>query len=186
MQQARNYPTSCSYHFQLGTEEIELEPSLTLKDADGIVQKYFGTDYVAFLDADIEAREDGERAFSRKLISFIDYVDTDHNYYLDEGTWYQFDRNYVRYLENAVSLIPLDRKPEIVHFDEASYQQWLKDGQHDSKKEYREKYLNQLLADKYGYDDRSQMHYEKMAIEYADLVRDNELGIYEDRYSAEA
>lgn len=165
-----------SYHIRLGDSVIELEPSLSLEEANDIARKYFGSDYLSFLDAEVEAREDGERVFSRKLITFIDYVNTEYNYYLDEGIWYQFDRNYIRYLENAVGMIPADFNPEIVHFDEPGYRQWLKDGHRDAKEFYRERYLNLLLAEKHGYEnyDRDVLQYEKLSVEYADLVREDE------------
>jgi hypothetical protein len=165
-----------SYHISFGADEIEIEPSLSLVDADRLVNQYFDSDYGVFLNADVEAREDGQRVFTRKLISFIDYVDTEHNIYLEGGTWYQFDRNYTKYLSNSVGLIPVNFNPELVQFDEEAYREWLAAGKRDAAKFYRERYLNDLLAESFGYEnyDRSTLLFEKYSIEYADLMHGEE------------
>jgi uncharacterized protein (TIGR04141 family) len=166
-----------SYHLPLKGEEIELDHSLSLEVADQIVKEHFSSDYGKFLLSDVEAREDGRFAFKRKLISFIDYVDSrDNKYYLDEGQWYEFDTNYLANLRNAVDLIPLELKPEIHTFDEKEYQQWL-GGKEDHEKFYRERFLNDKLSAEFSYEnfDRSIFRYDRMSIEYADLVRGDEL-----------
>jgi len=165
-----------TYHIKHESGEIELESSLNLQDADALVKKHFNSDYSNFLKAEVEAREDGERAFVSRLIHFVDYVDSNNKYYLEEGTWYKFDTNYLRYLQHAVSLIPIDLSPEMRTFDESAYQKWLKAGKRSKTEYYRERFLNELLSNKFGYKnyDRNILKYEKMSIEFADLVRDDE------------
>lgn len=164
-----------TYHLQYDSGEIELDDDLTLKTLESLVKEHFDSDFMKLLNANVEAREDGERAFIRKLICFVDYVDSANRYYLEEGQWYEFDTNYLRYLQDTVRLIPVDFDPEIRVFDEGRYEEWLREQKEDRKKEYREKYLNEFLARKFGYMnyDRRFFSYQSISVEIADLVKED-------------
>ena len=165
-----------TYHLQLRSDEKELDENLSLEEANKIVKSFFSSDYVSFLNAKVEVREDGETIFIKPLICFIDYVDSINHYYIDDGEWYQFDTNYLRNLQSTVNLIPIKKNTEIRIFDEEKYEKWLKDNKKDRKKYYRERYLNILLEKDYKYQnyDRTPFKYEKITVEYADLIKDDE------------
>lgn len=165
-----------TYHLLFDGGEAEIDSELTLKEVHTLAKKHFDNDFAALLFADVEAREDGVRAFAKKMICFVDYVDSKNNHFLENGEWFEFDSNYLKNLRDAVGSIPLNTVPEITVFDEGQYQAWLKTSDKHSVV-YREAYLNELLSKKYGYEnyDRKLFTNEKHNVEMADLVRGDEL-----------
>lgn len=166
-----------TYFIDLGSSEIEVDPHLSLVELRAIVDEHFNSDYSMLLTAAVEAREGNQRVFSKPFLCFIDYVDAKGRYYLDDGIWYQFDSNYLNYLRSAVTLIPLSTSPEIPILRDADYKKWIKAGKRDPAVHYREKYLNELLARAYGYEnyDRAQFKYDQLTYEVADLVKGDSL-----------
>ncbi len=157
---------------RVGKSHFQVDEKLSLDDLRSIVVKFFNGDYQALLNADVEAQDDGARVYVKPFVNFIDYVDTQDNYYLDEGKWYQFDKNYLGNVRNEVDKISLDFSTEITRFNEAAYQAWLV-SQPVGKKHYRERYLNDDLQSRFGYvnHDRSISQFEGANIELTDLFK---------------
>lgn len=166
-----------SYHLLHKGGEVEIDSQLTLKEVQTIADEHFESDFAAFLAADVEAQEDGVKAFSKKMICFIDYVDSKSNYYLENGEWFEFDSNYLKNLHDAVALIAVDKSPEIHEFDDGQYETWLKAHKKNAKQFYRERYLNEMLSEKHGYEnyDRKPFKGTGHNLEIADLVKGDEL-----------
>ncbi len=157
---------------------IEIDENSSLSEIDALVSTHFAGDYQKLLEATIEAHEDGIVAYQKSFICFIDYVDTQNNYYLEEGKWYQFDKNYLSNVRNEVNRIKIDSTSEIVRFDEAAYTLWQAQ-QLPAQRHYRERYLNELLAANHGYVnfDRDCELFEGAAAEITDLYRQNTIYI---------
>lgn len=171
---------SDQYDFILKAEgiDIPLDENITLSEIDALVNSSFHGDYNDLLKASVEAQEDGSFSYSSTFINFIDYVDTQGNYYLDDGKWYRFDNNYLSNVRNEVSKIPLDFSTEIPIFNENAYSAWL--ALHPGEQHYyRERYLNHLLELSYGYinHDRTFDLFEGTTIEIADLIKANTIYI---------
>lgn len=155
-----------------GSSRFRICENLSLSQVGTMVVQYFKGDYQALLRANVEAHEDGVFSHSRKFIQFVDYVDEENNFYLEEGKWYQFDRNYLNNVRSEVDRIDLDSTPEIRQFDEVTFQSW-RALQPDGQKHYRERYLNNILEQRHGFVnlDRSMEEFERLAIEIADLFK---------------
>jgi len=153
-----------------GKELFSIDEELPLKRLRTLVQKHFDGDYEELLRATVRAQDDGNTVYSKPFITFIDYIDTQENHYLEEGRWHQFDKNYLRNVRNEVDRIPLSHSKEMPTFDEKAYQKWLTT---HPEQHYRERYLNNLLAQKYGYlnHDRSLEDFDGASIEVADLIK---------------
>jgi len=136
------------------------------------IKKYFGGDYGALLKASVEAQEDGKRAFTKPFINFIDYVDNQNNHYLEDGKWHRFDKTYLANINDEVDKIALDFSTEMPKFDENLYSAWLAK-QPAQQKHYRERYLNELLEQQFGYvnRDRSFVVFEGATVELTDLLK---------------
>lgn len=162
------------FYLKAGSTSFQLDESPTLGNIDAICSQRFGGDYQALLKAPVEAREDGALIYSKPFIHFIDYVDEKNNYYLDEGRWYQFDKNYLTNIREAVDRIELNFNPEIVDFDEAAFVARNAAAQTKQEKMYREQYLNYLLQRDWGFRnwDRDIGEFEGLKIETADLFKD--------------
>ncbi|AUX45905.1 uncharacterized protein SOCE26_074050 [Sorangium cellulosum] len=163
-----------------GSNTFAVDENLSLAKLRTIVRKYFAGDYQALLAATVEAQEDGKRAFSKPFISFVDYIDTQNNYYLEDGKWHQFDSNYLGNIRSEVDKLTLEFSTEMPTFDENSYSTWLSaqpPGQ--QQKYYRERYLNELLESKFNYinHDRSFQLFERATVEITDLLKDDTIYI---------
>lgn len=165
---------SDQYEFELNTAVVTLplDDKTSLADIDSIVTQYFGSDYSAFLKCDVTASEDGVAVFTKPFLEFIDYIDIQENYYLEEGKWYQFDKNYLENIRREVNRIPAAPSTEIIRFDESQYQIWLAT-QPDDQKYYRERYLNDVVMPRFGYQnhDRQFDLFENATVEIADLTK---------------
>lgn len=170
------FPDRYEYLLKTSNDEVPIEDSVDLNEIQEIVNAKFSGDYARLLNAPVEAQEDGERVFLRPFITFVDYIDTVRNYYLEDGKWYKFDVNYLSNIRNAVNRTELDDSTELVEFDETAYQEWKSDQAQNSVK-YREWYLNQILSEAYGYlnRDRTLDLFEGATVELADLVKDQTL-----------
>ncbi|MFO0590322.1 MAG: DUF6119 family protein [Polyangiaceae bacterium] len=151
-------------------ELFQIDEQLTLKRLRTLVQRHFGGDYEQLLAAKVQVQDSGNTLYSEPFVTFIDYIDTRDNHYLDEGKWYQFDKNYLGNVRKEVDRINLEHSNEIPTFDETAYQKWLKT---HPEQHYRERYLNNLLEQKYGYinHDRSLDDFDGASIEVADLIK---------------
>lgn len=161
------------YSFQIDGDSYEIDESLDLDEIAAIVSRNFAGNYLKLLKTEVVAAEDGDFAFARPFIAFIDYLDSKNNIYLDDGDWFIFDRNYLSNVRLAVDRIPLRFSREIPIFDERAYQDWLRH-QDSGQRHYRERYLNDLLAAQFGYKNRDRDFdlFEGAVIEMADLVKD--------------
>lgn len=151
-------------------ETFTVDEHLSLKALRTRVQKHFGGDYEKLLRATVEAQDDGNTVYFKPFIAFIDYIDTENNHYLDDGKWYKFDTNYLSNVRNEVDRIPLRVSSEMPTFDENAYQTWLIT---QPEQYYRERYLNNLLEQKYHYinHDRSIKIFEGASTEITDLIK---------------
>jgi uncharacterized protein (TIGR04141 family) len=153
---------------------ISIDENLSLKELRTLVDDHFQSDYQKLLSAPVEAREDGVAAFTKPFMNYIDYIDTQENHYLEEGKWYQFDKNYLSNVRNEANRIPLEFSQEIPTFDEPAFLAW-QASQPGQPKQYREQYLNNLLAANFGYinRDRSLELFEGASAEITDLFKGN-------------
>ncbi|KYG03008.1 hypothetical protein BE21_53725 [Sorangium cellulosum] len=171
---ADQYEFVCS----AGDETFLVDENLSLANLRTIVRKYFAGDYQALLAANVEAQEDGKRAFSKPFINFVDYIDTKNNYYIEDGKWHQFDNNYLGNIRGEVDKLTLDISTEMPTFDEKSYRTWLlAQPARQQQKYYRERYLNELLEKQFKYvnRDRSFQLFERATVEITDLLKGDTL-----------
>lgn len=162
-----------TYHLVINGLEYEIDEDFPLEEINKIVKKNKQMDYTKLLNTRVNVKEEDQFIYSKKLINFIDFVDSKNNYYLEDGNWFQFDKNYIKYLRNTVEKIKIDNENELKNFDEAKYNKWLKKYNKNPKQWYREKYLNSLLEKNFNYlnYDRDFYNYEKIAVEFADLIK---------------
>lgn len=165
---ADQYDFVCS----MGGKSVQIDETLSSVELRTLVDQHFRGDYQRLLDANVAAQEDGVTIYTKPFINFVDYVDTQDNYYLEDGKWYRFDKNYLSNVRNEVDKIPLDFSTEMLTFDESSYNTWL-NNQPSAQKHYRERYLNGLLETKFGYanQDRSFVVFESATVEVSDLFK---------------
>ncbi|WP_437924632.1 DUF6119 family protein [Sorangium sp. So ce291] len=151
-------------------DPVQIDENLSLEQLRTLVANHFDGDYQELLGATVEAQEDGVTAYSKPFVKFIDYIDTQDNHYLEDGEWYQFDKNYLGNVRNEVNRIPLNFSREVPVFDENAYVGWLATQQ---EKHYRERYLNSLLEAKHNYVNRDRFIdiFEGASTEITDLFK---------------
>lgn len=168
---------SDAYDYQLciGQSVTPIDDTLSIHELNDLVETHFDGDYERLLLTTVEASEDGASAFSKPFMFYIDYVDSENNYYLNEGQWYRFDSNYLANVRYAVDRVELERAQDIPLVDEAEYQFWRSE-QHGSLS-YREHYFNSVLATAYHYENRDRTFdlFENATVEISDLVKDDSL-----------
>jgi uncharacterized protein (TIGR04141 family) len=171
---------SDQYEYQLtvGKNTFELDEKTKLNDVDSIVQSFYAGDYSKLLRAEVTAYEDGKVVFQKRFMNFLDYIDSQNHYFIEDGEWYKFDDIYLSNVRNEVNKIDLSHSSEIHRFDEVQYQTWLT-LQPNGKKYYRERYLNEVIMTSFGYvnHDRSFSLFEGATVEIADLVKNDTIYI---------
>jgi len=94
------------------------------------------------------------QSFTKPIKYFLDYVNQD-KYFLNEGNWYQFNQKYLEFLDNAVSMINIDFKPEL-NDSYQKYNEWCQENKDDAEfgnrsKWYFEKYFNEYIMPTYEF-----------------------------------
>lgn len=94
----------------------------------------------------ISTEEEGSRGLTKPLKCFLDFVS--QPYFLKDGKWYQFNQDYLRYVEKQVDTIPFVDRSD-VNFSKSEYAEWLQDNPGGAG-DYRELYFNKRREDE-GY-----------------------------------
>lgn len=165
---------------------------LNLKNILFFCKKYNIQDTTDYLNIKIACFEDGRQQNCVNLLSVLDFMDEEEHCLLDQGEWYEFNDDYLKYLKESLSEIPVfsDSKYDLTQaqLDEFQRQKAIEakgSPEYQGKdfdiieKEMKKKYYAELafnmMREKEGFllGDRKTIPLGDANIEVADLYSDN-------------
>lgn len=163
------------YQFRYKKKVSDVYDELTLADLQQYIREH-NIDLLAELDnVRVTVCSESRSLFTKPLKYFLYYVDDD-NQFLYEGSWYQFNQEYLSFLMNQV-----DERLTIEHdinLSKSHYEEWKATQPEDSKLNYLEYYFNVERENLDGYlnmDRFTERLRERFTIEKADLYKDETL-----------
>lgn len=125
--------------------------------------------YSEFLNINIVVSEDGTQKYSKKVSEIISYIDTTEQILLVDGKWYEYNEDFMEYLEESITEIPVEYNSDL-DYSKEKHKKYIEDQvsiqiQLDeyknisynelkkklSNKYYKERYFNELMVRDYGY-----------------------------------
>lgn len=145
------------------------------------------------LNISVVIYRDGNSVDTKKIKELIDYTDDDEKCLLSQGNWYQYNDDYISYLETSVSEIDVVYNPaydftkkQYEEFIQEKYEKEKDDSDYEGKTEtdikeklrkkyYAEYAYNILRKEKNGYNllDRTNLKLATYSIEPMDLYKDD-------------
>ena len=145
-----------------------------------------------FLRIKVVSNKNGEPVCTREMRNLIDYTDDERRCLLLKGEWYQFNDDYIQYLQDSIAEIEAVYNPqydfsnskwrgyvEEKYKQEKDLQEYANLTEAEKKKKIKDKYYaervyNNFLSEEYGFEnhDRSNQITEAGTIELMDLYKD--------------
>ena len=125
--------------------------------------------YSEFLNINIVVSEDGTQKYSKKVSEIISYIDTVEQILLVDGKWYEYNEDFMEYLEESITEIPVEYNSDMdyskekhekyidhqvsiqIQLDEYKNMPYNELKNMLSNKYYKERYFNELMVRDYGY-----------------------------------
>lgn len=170
----------------------DMVPELNLQSITAFCEKYNVVTSSEWLNIKVGFMEDGERKDQTTLLSILDFMDEDERCLLIQGEWYEFNDDYLEYLKNSLSEIPVLYDPcfDLSHSQLEKFQAQKANEEKDDvrykgqdfdaikksmkTKYYAERAFNEMRkADGFDLGDRQLLPVGEYHIEVWDLYKDN-------------
>lgn len=167
--------------------------NLSVEELEKFCNKYGLIYNDCVLDIVVASYKDGKIVVKKKIRELIEITNDDENAVLSKGIWYDFNSDYLKYLDDSISEIAVEYHPEYdftiegyQNFIDKKYQEEASVTQGDTeearKKKLKDKYyaeraFNILRAENDGFDnyDRELNSVGGSNIEVMDLYRDKKI-----------
>lgn len=118
----------------------------------------------------------GDITKQNTLYELIDSIDDENRCLLTQGKWYQFNDDYLAYLEDSLAEIEVVHEPKY-NYSAVKYKQFISERKETGQKIGLELAFNLELAEKHGFEchDRELIYFNGNKIELMDLFKDETL-----------